>query len=223
MLGNSKYNQSGFTVVELMTSMTVSAILLVSVMAVSVSYFALLTRTNIRIDIVNENQNYFRSTSENIRTATALRPINLLLDTNAPVGGWNTNGANFTLVIAVPAKDSTGAFITDPLTKKPLNNEIVYYKSGLQLYKRSITNPAAIGTTLKTSCPPPGSPGCPADAKLLNFVSNISYTLYDQNDSVTAIVSNTRSIKINLTQTKDTFGNPIVVNDILRVSFRNSL
>lgn len=218
---NPPDSSGGFTIVELLISISVSGILMISVMAATLNYYVLITRTNIRVDMTNDSQNLLRSTVEAIRYGMGVRQSNTVTDLSQP-GGWNTSDANFVIIIAVPARDASGEYIVDPLTGGPYANELVYYKSGTLLYRRTLANPLAIGNSATTTCPPAiATPSCPADTKLLEHLSTMSFILYDQDDAVTTVATSARSVRINLSSSRDTFGSPIVINNGIRVTLRN--
>lgn len=219
---NIKSAQQGFTLVELLVSISLVGILMISVMAVTLNYFVVITRTNIRVDLTNDSQNLLRSTVEAIRYGAGVRQNNTITDPNEPVGGWNTSNSAFVIIIAVPAEDSSGQYIVDPGTGEPYNNELIYYKSGTVLYRRILKNTSAAGNVAVTSCPPASAgPGCPPDAKMLEYLNNMVFTLYDQDDAVTADPVLARSVRINLSMVRDTFGTPIVINNSIRTTLRN--
>lgn len=222
MLVSTKLNQAGFTLPELMVSISLISILMVSMTAVTLNYYVLIARTNIRADMTNDSQNLLRSSVESIRYGAGVRQSNTINDVNGPGGGWNTSNSAFVIIIAVPAEDSARNYIIDPVTGEPYNNELVYYKSGTILYRRTLKNTDAAGNVSRTTCPPPSaSPACPADAKLLDYLNTMVFTLYDQDDVVTTDALLARSVKINLSMVRDTFGSPIVINNSIRTTLRN--
>lgn len=218
----SANKQAGFTLVELLVVISVTAIVAVTFIGVIASYFTLISRQNSLADMTITSQNLLRSTVENIRYGNGVRQTNQISDPNAPVGGWNTNNTAFVIIIPVPALDSSRAYIIDPNTGSPYMNELVYYKNGTTLMERKLADPGAIGNSLKTSCPANlASSSCPADIQLATNVSNMSFTLYDQDAVVTADTTAARSVKIDLTLQRQALGNPIIFSNSIRVTLRN--
>jgi hypothetical protein len=83
-------------------------------------------------------------------------------------------------------------------------------------------HPSATGSTLKTSCPASSaSSSCPADIALIEDLNNMVFTLYDQDNIVTADPLQARSVKINLSLQKDTFGAPLTLELFTRTTLRN--
>ena len=197
-------------------------ILVIGIFGVSTYYFTQITRNTIISDMTVDSQNLLRTTVENLRYGAGVRQSNTINDPNAPAGGWNTSNTNFIIVIAVPAVDSNRNYIIDPDTGNPYNNELVYFKSGTALMERTLSNSSAPSNTLKTSCPSASaSPSCPADKYLTDNVQSMVFTLYDQDSVVTADPLLARSVKIDLTMSKNTFGGAVNLANSIRVTLRN--
>lgn len=207
--------------VELLIAFTVTAILTLAFIGAITNYLVLITRNNTAIDMTASSQNLMRSTVEALRTGNGVRQSNTIYDPNAP-GGWNTSNANFVIVIAVPAEDSSRNYIIDSSTGSPYMNELVYYKSGGSLMRRTLADPDAVGNTTVTTCPANvATTSCPADADLADYATNMSFTLYDQDNSLTTDPTQARSIKIDLTLSRNIFNSPVTINDSIRVTLRN--
>ena len=172
--------------------------------------------------MTTSSQNLLRSTVDNLRVSNGVRQTNSITDANAPVGGWNTSNTNFVIVISTPAVNSADDYIIDPVTGSPYMNELVYYKSGNSLYKRNLANPSAAGNRLRTSCPAAiASPSCPADVNLADYFQSMSFSLYDQDGTLTADPAQARSIGINLNMQRNVFGSLLSLDNNIRVSLRN--
>jgi prepilin-type N-terminal cleavage/methylation domain-containing protein len=223
VLGNKlQSHQSGFTLVELMVSISVLAILGVGFLGVTANYFVVITRNNELSEMTINSQNLLRTTVENIRFGDGVRQTNQISDPYAPAGGWNTSNTTFVIVIAIPAVTRTHAYIIDPDTGSPYMNELVYYKSGTDLMERQLANPSATGNSLVSSCPANlATQSCPADIQLASYVSSMTFTLYDQNGVQTIDPTQARSIQINLTMQRNAPGNPLNLYTSTRVTLRN--
>jgi len=223
-LGNKKLfqNQFGFTIVELSVVIAVTAIIAVVFLGAISNYFVVITRNNELTDMTVTSQNLLRTTVENIRFGNGVEQTNQIYDPNAPSGGWNTSDTNFVIIIAVPAVDASENYIIDPNTGSPYMNELVYYKSGSTLLQRTLANPNATGNTLVTSCPASlATPSCPADKHLADYVSSMTFTLYDQNANLTTDPTQARSIDVNLTVQRNAPGNPLSLTNQIQVTLRN--
>lgn len=222
MRDNTKHT-GGFTLPELLVSISLIGIISVSMLGVIMNYFTIITRNNLEVDMTVDSQNLLRSTVEELRYGAGVRQTNIVSDSNAPAGGWDTGNTNFVIIIASPAKDSAGDYIIDSATGNPYNNELVYFKSGKLLHRRTLANPDAIGNSTKTTCPAStATTSCPADTQLINHVKTMVFTLYDQDDGATANPLLARSVKIDLQLERDTFGSPLILDNSIRVTLRNN-
>lgn len=191
-------------------------------MAAIVNYLVITTRTNATIDMSVSSQNLLRATVEAIRLGDGVRQTNSITDPNAPSGGWNTSNTNFVIVIASPATDSSRNYIIDPLTGSPYMNELVYYKDGTNLMERILANPGATGNTTTTTCPPSlSSSSCPPDKLLGEYINDMTFTLYDQDNNLTTDPSLARSVKIDLNMQRTSFGTNFSLGNSIRVTLRN--
>ena len=229
MLGNlvsvnkpSEAIQAGFTLVELVVSITVFALIGVVFLGLTANYFVVITRNDELSEMTLNSQNLLRTTVENLRFGDGVRQTNQISDPHSPAGGWNTSNSTFVIVIAVPALNKSHNYITDPNTGSPYMNELVYYKDGTDLMERKLADPSASGNTTVTTCPANlASPSCPADTQLAAYVSSMTFNLYDQDGTSTSDPTLARSVKINLTMERNAPGEPLDLNTSTRVTLRN--
>ncbi|MBI5357250.1 hypothetical protein HZB74_00120 [Candidatus Saccharibacteria bacterium] len=216
-------SEGGFTIVELNMTIGLMAILSIGFMAIFTNFLVTNTRINTSIEMTSGSQILLRTMVEELRYGAGVRQTNTITDPNGPGAGWNTGNVNFVIITAVPAVDSSNNYIIDTSTGSPYMNEFVYFKQGTALYKRTLAHPSATGNSLKTSCPESvATSSCPADRKLVENLETMSFTLYDQDNATTANTALARSIKIDLTLSKDTFGNPITFDNSIRITLRNT-
>lgn len=212
----------GFTIPELVVIIAVTGILGVAFFDGISNFFALMSRANAATELTTSSQNLLRSTVETLRVGGGVRQTNTIADANAPVGGWNTSNANFVIVIASPAQDASREYIVDPQTGSPYMNELVYFKDGEKLIRRTLAHPDAAGNSQTTSCPEGlVSPTCPADKVLAEYVQDMVFTLYDQDNNSTVDPLAAFSIKIDLAMERDVAGEPITLDNSIRVTLRN--
>ncbi len=220
MLGN---NQKGFTLVELLITISLFGIISVTFLGAITIYFANITRNNASIDMTVNSQNLLRSTVDELRYSAGVRQTNTISDPNGPGGGWNTSNSAFVIIIAKPAEDSSRNYIINPLTGVPYINELVYFKQGATLYRRTLANSSAPDNSSRTTCPATSaSASCPADSKLIEYLDDMVFTLYDQDDAPTTNTALARSVKIDLFMKRDTFGDPLLLQNNIRVTLRNN-
>lgn len=222
MLPNKCRAVAGFTLVEALVVISVTALIGVTFLSMVSNYFVVINRTNQLSEMTVESQNLLRSTVENIRYGDGVRQTNSIADSNAPVGGWNTSNSTFVIIIPVPALTVTHDYIIDPDTGSPYMNELVYYKSGSTLLERKLANPSAAGNALQTTCPKSiATPSCTADIQLATYVNAMTFTLYDQDGAQTTVPASARSVKITLNMRRNAPGNPINLSTTMQVTLRN--
>lgn len=221
MSDNTNQRQAGFTIPELIVAISVFAILMVGLLYIITNFYTVIIRNGNMTDMTVASQNFLRATEENIRYGAGVRNTNQIPDANEPAG-WNTSNTDFVIIIAVPAVDSDSEYIIDSLTGAPYMNELVYYRSGNNLMQRTLAHPSASGNTERTSCPPASaSASCPSDRQLLENLDSIGFVFYDQDDIATIDPLLARSVEINLTLEKDSFGDPLTLDNTIRVTLRN--
>lgn len=199
--------------------MTIIGVVYIGLVA---NYFVVITRNNELAEMTINSQNLLRVTVDNIRFGNGVRQVNQIADPNAPSGGWNTSNSSFVIILAVPAVTRSHTYIIDPLTGSPYMNELVYYKNGTTLMKRILANPSAAGNNLVTTCPPAlATSTCPLDPQLATYVSAMTFTLYDQNATLTTTPSLARSVAIALTMQRNAPGQPLNLTNSIRVTLRN--
>lgn len=214
--------QAGFTITELVISVSLLGIVSVSLLAITMNYLVLITRNSVLVDMTVGSQNLLRSVVEELRYGAGVRESNSITDPNAPATGWNTSNDNFVIIIAVPALNASNEYIIDPLTGSPYNNEFVYFKNGEALHKRILAHPDATGNTAKTSCPADlAGSSCPSDIELINHAKSMLFTLYDQDDNLTVDPLLARSVQIDLALERNSFGDPLALDNSIRITLRN--
>lgn len=214
--------QDGFTLVEVLVVISVTAILMVTYLALVSNYFVVINRTNQLSEMTVESQNLLRSTVENIRFGDGVRQTSSLPDSNAPAGGWNTSNTAFVIIIPVPALTVDREYIINPATGSPYMNELIYYKNGSTLMERKLANPSASGNNFQTTCPKNlASSSCSADIVLATYVNTMVFTLYDQDGATTSTAAAARSVKISLNMQRNAPGNPINLTTAMQVTLRN--
>lgn len=215
-------DQKGFTIVELILSIGISTIMAGLLLFISLNLIGETARARITAELAIESQILLRSMVEDARLAGSLSSTNQNTDANAPVGGWVTNDPSNILIIDIPAIDSSRNIIYDSNTGYPYDNEIVYYSSGGAMYRRVITNPTASGNSLKTSCPTAlATSNCPADKKFTSFLTDLTFTFYDDANATTADATLARSVQITVKVQRKILGKTVKFDNTIRTTLRN--
>ncbi len=212
-------SQAGFTIVELLVAISLIGIISVSMIAAFGNYLTIITRNSRTNELTMESQNLLRSAVEELRYGAGVRQTNSIADPNV-TGGWSTSNTSFVIIIAIPAVDPSNAYIINPATGSPYNNELVYFKEGAKLYKRTLAHPDASNNKLHTSCPI-GTATCPEDRLLTENLKIFAFELYDQDNLPTTNSLLARSVRINLGLERKAFGAPITFGNSIRVTLRN--
>ncbi len=223
MSRNVRRLDKGFTVVEMITTVALIGLLVTPILGGIFNFYADVAAGNRQTVIALESQTMLRTMAEDLRVATAIDATNILADPNAPSGGWMTSSINKVLIISTPALDSSRNFIIDATTQKPFRNEIVYYFSDTNLYRRTLPNALAGGNAMVRSCPSTSTTSsCPADTLLSSKFDTSSYVFYDVADATTTTVSSARSVKITVSVKDKVFNRPITATNNIRITFRNT-
>lgn len=225
MSGNTRtrIREAGVTMVELIVVITISSVLMVSALTVTLYFYGDTITSNLQSRLAVESQNILRSIVEELRVSSGVRANNTITDPNAP-GGWTTSNANLVLIIASPVLNTSNDFVINPATGDPYQNEIVYFTIGTTLYKRYLAHSDAAGNRFKTSCPLAiATATCPADVKLSDHFKTMSFIFYDQDDIVTSVLADARSIKLTISMERKTFGRTLEFSNNIRITMRNSL
>lgn len=214
--------QSGFTILELTLAMGIASVLASVLLAITLTYFADIMRTNQDTELHVEAHFVLQAMVEDIRLADRIDTTNELTDANQPSGGWTTNDANNWLIIGSPATNSSHDIIYDADTGNPYRNENIYFISGSKLFKRTLKNAAATGNAAATTCPAAAvTSTCHEDKTYSTHATDMGFTYYDTNNDVTTDPSLARSVRVSVTLSRKSFGKTLTVNDTILATLRN--
>lgn len=218
-----KQNQSGVTIVELLVSVAVAAMISTVMLVISLNFFGSTIRSQVTAEMAADSHYMLRAIIEDIRVADSVAATNTLPDANQPSGGWLTNDASNVLVLSLPAIDSNRDIIYNEETNDPYMNEVVYFIDGTStFYKRLLKNDTAVDNTLITTCPAePGTPGCPSDRKYSAYVQDMTFTFYDTSNTVTTDPTQARSLRVGIVLERKVFGTPVKFNNSIFTKLRN--
>lgn len=217
---NKETEQNGFTIPELLVAISIGAILSVMMLAVFIYGYGGLLVEQTRASMVLESQLFLRRMTEDIRVANQVLSTNSISDANGPSGGWVTNDPANILIMTQPATDVDDEFIYDTNTGYPYQNEIVYFGSGTEMFRRTLSNGAATGNSALTTCPASVS-GCPLDVELTDNLRNMTFVFHDINDAVTTTIADARAVQLTVNLEKRVFGRTISVQNTTRMTLRN--
>lgn len=215
-------DKSGFTITEMVVSITVAGFLTMVLFAATFYYYANSQQAGATADMSLESENILTQMTNDIRLSDAISSINALPDNNAPAGGWVTSDPSNVIIIEDPATDASHNIIYDSSSGNPYRNEYIYFLSGTDMYKRILANSSATGNTAVTTCPAAvATSTCPPDPLFSSNVNNLTFTFYDSSDNTTADATQARSVLLTVNLSKKVFGRNIVLNNSTRVTLRN--
>lgn len=187
-------SEHGFTVIELIIVIGVSAVFVAIISFFGFNYWRYAFQLQSDQDTFVDRLNAGDFVRENLGTASGLISENSIQDANV-TNSDPVDGPNYWLTIhaipgntAMPASGSTtplvyfkrfstnssGTFIMNGST--PYEDEYVLYLDGTtkELRQRALANPSASGNKLETSCPPAiATAACPADKVLAHNIASV--------------------------------------------------
>jgi prepilin-type N-terminal cleavage/methylation domain-containing protein len=219
---NAHTDDHGFTIVELLVSTAIAAIISVTMLTLGLYFFGNVMQSQATAQMALDSQLILTQLVEDIRLSDGISATNQLTDVNAPPGGWVTNDPSNIIIIETPAVDSSRSIIFDTSTGYPYRNEQIYFASGTALHKRTLKNSNAIGNTATTTCPEASaSPSCPADKKYTDYMNNLTFTFYDVNNVQTTDPALARSVNLTVNMSRRVYGKTITLSNSTRTTLRN--
>jgi competence protein ComGC len=211
----------GFTLIEVLVISPVVMITVILTMSYLFNQYGELTKQGTQIILKTQAQTISFSMQDDVffSTSFASDKNDNLIDAYAPSGGWKSNTNPPTLILSSVALtqsrknasrspvyiNTLGCSPDDVKTQNDeLQNNIIYFASGTNLYKRILTAPSSLSTCgtsyQKQSCPAPNATvACPKDILLTDKLSSFGVTYYDVNNAVTTTPELAEKIKVDLT------------------------
>jgi prepilin-type N-terminal cleavage/methylation domain-containing protein len=218
----STAKHQGFTITELVISLTVAGILATMLFTATFYYYVNAAQTETATNLALESQSILTQLTEDIRLADSIASTNAITDAHGPSGGWTTSDPSNIIIIESPAITSSRDVIYDASTGYPYRNEFIYFMTGTTMYKRVLANPNASGNIAKTTCPAASaSSSCPPDRVFSTNISNLTFTFYDSSDATTSNAIQARSVVLTVNMARKSFGKNITLNNSTRVTLRN--
>lgn len=220
----------GFTLVEVLIMAPIMVVTIVMMTSFLFNQYGQLIEQGSKINLDNEAQVITFSMEDDVFFASAfVQSLNDgLVDAHQPSGGWNYNTNPQTLIISTPTAtkshrdparepvyiDTVGCDPSVLEENSPLHNNIIYFASGTNLYKRIVSAPsgmATCGTSFqKQSCPSAqSSTSCPPDRLLTDKLQSFVVTYIDNNNVTTTDPEQASRIKVVLSLKDKAFGEDI--------------
>jgi hypothetical protein len=142
-------------------------------------------------------------------------------DDYAPNNSFGWSSDENTLVLASVAEDADNTILfADVAEYIPHKNNIIYFVSNGNLYKRVLAAPVDENAAISTCPAAQSSPACPADRVLLENIVNFDIQYLDDQDVETE-PTNARSVRLTAQLQKSAFSRPVDVTYTTRMVFRN--
>ncbi len=182
-----------------------------------------LTQQGALLNLQVEAQNIVFSMQDDVFFADSFETTknSNLTDAHQPSGGWNNATTPPTLIISTPAMTANrrsdvrqpvyiNTIGCDPSTieeNSALYNNVIYFPSGTNLYKRILSAPSSMSTCgtsyFKQSCPTQyATSSCPPDRVMTDKLNTFNLTYYDASNAVVSSPITATKVKIDL-QLKD--------------------
>lgn len=217
-----RLEQSGFTLVETLITVSVVAIVLGIVSTFAISSLTQNTVQSARADLLGQSQIALDRIITDIRLSAGADTNNRRPDpNNGGESNMNWQSKQDTLVLSTAAMNSSDEIIfSDPNMYISEKNNVIYFVKDGALHRRVLAS-GIEGDRARTTCPKSvATATCPEDAKMLENVSNFSIKYFDGNDNE-VVPTNARSVEISVKTAVNKFGQEITADYVTRAVFRN--
>lgn len=232
-----KLQTAGFTLIEILIICPILMLVIAYTMNYLFGQYGQLTKQQGLVNLQLGVQEVTFSMQDDVFFSNAFTTTtnSNLSDPYAPSGGWKATTTPQTLILSTPALTSSHR---DPNRKPvyintvgcspeatleqndPLYNNTIFFVSGTNLYKRTLTAPSSLSTCgtsyLKQSCPADhANSTCPVDVLLTDKLSTFSITYYNGSNTVVSTPEQARKIKVTVTLHDKAFAEDIYATSTL--------
>lgn len=214
-------NNAGYTLVEVVITLSVIGILLGIVGNFAVSALTQTTVESVRASQLGQSQIAMDKIINDIRLSAGADIVNRWNDPNNPNGSyaWQSN-ANTLLLSTVVMDSSDNVIFADASKYISEKNSVIYFVKDGTLFKRTLAATVP-GNVAKTTCPAAvASTACPADSVMLNDVTNFRLKYLDNNNTEVT-PTDARSVELTVEAATKRFGQDIKSGYTTRAVFRN--
>lgn len=213
-------NSRGFTLVELLVISPIIMVVTVAMVTFLFNMYGQVVKQDGQLNLQVESQNILFGLQDDLWYANQFTSdLNGgLVDTYQPGGGWTNSTTPPTLIISTTAltknrrdanrqpvyiNESTCTPADGNGDNSVLYNNVIYFASTTNLYKRTVSAPTSLATCgvsyYKQTCPSNHtSPTCKADVLLTNHLSSFAVVYYDVNNNTTTNPESAQSIKVTI-------------------------
>lgn len=216
-------NQQGFTLIEVLVITPVIMLTVIIMTSFLFNQYGQLTQQGALLNLQVESQNIVFSMQDDIFYTDSFNTTknSNLTDSYQPTGGWTYNTNPQTLILSKPALTTNyrsenrqpvyintyGCGSSTLQDNSLLYNNVIYFASGTNLYKRTLSAPSSMSTCgtsyEKQTCPAAHvTASCRADILVTDKLNSFVLTYYDTGNNVVSDPTVAEKVKIDL-QLKD--------------------
>lgn len=218
----SDEQQRGFTVIELVITITLVSILSLVLANFIADWLQTSSTTQARTKLLANAQSALDNITGDIQLSGNADQTNRWADANGPGGnqyGWQSNSSTLVLARIATTKQNVVIY-SDPANYITEKDNIIYYVTNKTLYRRVLKDDDPT-TAAVTTCPPASATGsCPADRAIAKDVTAFSATYYDAEDTVVT-PTDARAVQLAITLSYGVGGRTVTANYATRMVFRN--
>lgn len=233
------WSQKGFTLIELLVISPIILVITVGVVTFLFNEYGGLVKQSAQLNLQLEAQDILFGLQDDLWYANefASNKNDNLVDTYQPSGGWTSGTTPPTLIISSAALTTNRrdpnrqpVYINQSTCSPPdgngvndvLYNNVIYFVSGVNLYKRTLTAPANLatcGTSYTHQTCPAGhtTQACSADVLASDHINSFALTYYDTNNTITTTPENAESVKVDINLKDKAFAEDIFASSSLRL------
>lgn len=232
--------QRGFTLVELLVISPIILVTAIGAVTFLFNQYGALVRQNGELNLQLEAQNILFGLQDDLWYAnqfTNTKNDNLEDAYEPQPGGWMHNTTPPTLIISTAALTTNRrdpnrqpVYINESTCTPPdgdgansvLYNNVIYFVSSTNLYKRTLSAPPELPTCgtsyYKQSCPAENSSAsCRADILLSTHVETFAVIYYDDDNAITLNPEEAESVKVDIDLKDKAFAEDIFASSSMRL------
>jgi len=234
-----KRDSQGFTLVELLVISPIIMVVAMAAVTFLFNQYGALVKQDGLLNLRLEAQNILFGLQDDLWYANQFTSTlnSNLVDNYQPSGGWTTTATPAPLIVSSAALDKNRRdsnrqpiYINESTCTPPdgdgvnslLFNNVIYFVSGNNLYKRTVTAPSTMSTCgtpyQKQTCPAADvTPSCGPDVLLSDHIDTFTVTYYDTNNAVTTTPELAQSVKVDILLKDKAFGDDITATSSMRL------
>lgn len=202
-------NSKGFTLVELLVSIGITAVLGVVIVAYMTASMTQIAVSGVRSKLSSTLQTALIRVNDDVRNSAGVMPYNFTLDPNAPSSGGEWSSSSTVLVLASNATKTDGTSYDSASY-----NSVVYYVKDNNLYKRLVAYQDPDNQEQTITCGAATAlGGCPADTVIVSNLASLEFIYYTKTGTVTTDPMVTASVRTNATLQTSQSGRPVSYSD----------